>query len=325
MADNNRKRSRRSDKDWSGDRNQKEYNQGNYGNINYGRDYERDMDWVSQSLRNRGNYSNAGYGGNYNDGGYGGSREQGFNEGYSGMQKQGYGNYGNAYSSNYEGNDNRFDEDRRRENRDDYGNDYGNGREYGRRYGTSGEYGSNYVRSNYGQGNTGTGGYIGRDYGHENYGNVSGDRTRNMYGGDTSNYGNANQGGFDRDWWDRTRDEVSSWFGDSDAERRRRIDKVNGPHRGKGPKGYHRSDERIKEDVSDRLCDNPMIDASDIEVKVEGSEVILTGTVESREDKRRAEDLAESVTGVSNVQNQLRVSHSDRPNNRSWNNEGRSE
>jgi len=87
------------------------------------------------------------------------------------------------------------------------------------------------------------------------------------------------------------------------------MDSVNsGPYKGKGPKGYKRSDERIKEDVCDRLCDNPMIDASDIDIKVDGSEVILTGTVESRDDKRRAEDIAESVSGVANVQNNLRVS-----------------
>ena len=33
----------------------------------------------------------------------------------------------------------------------------------------------------------------------------------------------------------------------------------------------------------------------------------LTGTVNNRNDKRRAEDLAESVSGVSNVENRLRV------------------
>lgn len=140
---------------------------------------------------------------------------------------------------------------------------------------------------------------------------------RNRYGGDTSNYGNANQGGWDRSWWDRAKDEVSSWFGDDDNDRRNRDRNASGPHRGKGPKGYKRSDERIKEDVCDRLCDHPMIDASNIDIKVEGSEVILTGTVENREDKRRAEDLAESISGVSNVQNQLRVNHRSSDNSSS--------
>jgi BON domain len=34
---------------------------------------------------------------------------------------------------------------------------------------------------------------------------------------------------------------------------------------------------------------------------------VLTGTVNSRADKRRAEAVAESVTGVTNVENRLRV------------------
>ena len=153
--------------------------------------------------------------------------------------------------------------------------------------------------------------YQGQNYGAgygSNYGREQG--PRNMYGGDTRNYGNANQGGYDRDWWEKTKDEVASWFGDDDAERRRRMDKTSGPYRGKGPKGYNRSDERIKEDVCDRLADNPLIDASEIDITVKDREVILTGTVESRDDKRRAEDIAESVSGVSNVQNQLKVDHS---------------
>ena len=83
------------------------------------------------------------------------------------------------------------------------------------------------------------------------------------------------------------------------------------PYRGRGPKGYRRSDERIKEDVNDRLSDDYYLDASDVEVMVENTEVTLTGTVRNRNDKRRAEDLAESVSGVTNVENRLRVKQSD--------------
>jgi hypothetical protein len=78
-------------------------------------------------------------------------------------------------------------------------------------------------------------------------------------------------------------------------------------YRGKGPRGYVRSDARILEDVSDRLADDDRLDASDIEVKVEAGEVTLNGQVRSREDKRRAEDLAERVSGVKHLQNNLRV------------------
>ena len=117
-----------------------------------------------------------------------------------------------------------------------------------------------------------------------------------------SDYDNRNYGQ-PRDFIDRASDEVASWFGDDDAQRRREMDQ----HRGKGPKGYTRTDERIREDVNDRLSDDPMLDASDIEVTVATGEVTLNGLVKTRQDKRRAEDLAEAVSGVNHLQNNLRV------------------
>jgi hypothetical protein len=42
-------------------------------------------------------------------------------------------------------------------------------------------------------------------------------------------------------------------------------------------------------------------------VEVSGREVTLSGQVDSRMAKRRAEDIAESVSGVTHVQNNLRV------------------
>ena len=94
------------------------------------------------------------------------------------------------------------------------------------------------------------------------------------------------------------------WDGDSRAS----YERSNiGPYAGRGPRGYQRSDERIREEVSERLTDDDRIDASGIEVAVAGGEVTLTGTVESRRMKRHAEDLAESVRGVRDVHNQLRV------------------
>jgi hypothetical protein len=77
--------------------------------------------------------------------------------------------------------------------------------------------------------------------------------------------------------------------------------------RGRGPKGYVRSDDRIREDICDRLTEDPTLDAAGIEIRVSGGDVTLSGTVDSREDKRRAEDDAEFVAGVKNVQNLLRV------------------
>jgi osmotically-inducible protein OsmY len=78
-------------------------------------------------------------------------------------------------------------------------------------------------------------------------------------------------------------------------------------HKGKGPRGYQRSDQRILEDVNDRLSDDAYVDASDIDVKIENGTVILSGHVPDKAAKRRAEDIAESVRGVNNVENRLRV------------------
>lgn len=76
---------------------------------------------------------------------------------------------------------------------------------------------------------------------------------------------------------------------------------------GKGPKGYVRSDERIREDVCDRLSDDDEVDASDISVSVKAGEVLLEGTVVDRHCKHRAEDIAESVSGVRDVANRLKT------------------
>ena len=77
---------------------------------------------------------------------------------------------------------------------------------------------------------------------------------------------------------------------------------------GRGPKGYRRSDDRIREDVCDRLTEDGRVDATDVEVVVNNSEVTLSGVVTSRGQKRYAEDIVEDVTGVREVHNNLRVS-----------------
>jgi osmotically-inducible protein OsmY len=77
---------------------------------------------------------------------------------------------------------------------------------------------------------------------------------------------------------------------------------------GRGPKGYQRSDERIREDVCERLTQHSEIDASEIELQVNNGEITLTGSVEDRRQKRLAEDVAENVFGVRETHNQLRIS-----------------
>ena len=108
----------------------------------------------------------------------------------------------------------------------------------------------------------------------------------------------------ERGFFDRAADEVASWFGDEDAARRREMD-----HTGRGPQNYIRSDERILEDVCDNLTEDWSVDARNVQVTVKDREVTLDGTVTSRQQKRRAEDCAEEVSGVTHVQNNLRVEH----------------
>jgi len=84
-------------------------------------------------------------------------------------------------------------------------------------------------------------------------------------------------------------------------------DTDRGSYRGLGPKNYQRSDERIREDVCERLTMDHDVDASEIEVMVDGAIVTLNGSVNERHAKRLAEDIAESVRGVKDVQNNLRV------------------
>src|SRR5579862_3687078 len=79
---------------------------------------------------------------------------------------------------------------------------------------------------------------------------------------------------------------------------------------GRGPKGWQRADDRIRDDINERLTDHPDIDATEIQVQVNQGEVTLTGTVDERRAKRLAEDIAENVAGVKDVHNQLRVEHS---------------
>jgi hypothetical protein len=84
------------------------------------------------------------------------------------------------------------------------------------------------------------------------------------------------------------------------------VRRMLGGHTGRGPKGYKRSDERIREDVCELLTLDPDVDATEIEIAVSEGEVTLTGFVSDRQAKRRAEDVAEQASGVKEVHNQLR-------------------
>lgn len=270
----------------------RDYNRNqNVGNSGYGQRQQYNDDYQNSNRRNDDDWNYRAmsdmYGQSYNE--QNNQEWQGRQQGYNGnRQNQSRNYYESAYGNKYD-------------NRNDYEGNYGREGNRNRRQGTYGEMYHGNVEQRERETNQARGGRYGgyRDNDDYRY------NDRNYEG----NYGRrSNYARDDRDWWDRTRDEVASWFGDRDAERRRRMDeRTRGEHRGKGPKEYRRSDSRIQEDICDRLADDDYLDASDVEVKVENGEVVLNGTVESRNAKRRAEDLVESISGVKQVQNNLRV------------------
>lgn len=103
------------------------------------------------------------------------------------------------------------------------------------------------------------------------------------------------------------RDAWRDGFGGDYARERGVGHEFYGGFRGKGPKNYRRSDERIAEDVHERLTDDHDVDGTHIVVRVENGVVTLNGIVRDRRQKRRAEDVAASCTGVIDVMNELRV------------------
>ena len=158
------------------------------------------------------------------------------------------------------------------------------------------------------------------DFTSEDYGGRDFSAPRGMYGGGMhpsnsyrptfsfrrDDYGDWREYGERRGFLRRAGDEIASWFGDHEAAHRREEDHRQ-DHRGRGPSDYTRSDDRIREDVNDDLTRDWQLDASHVRVSVNDAEVTLDGLVHSREDKRRAEDIADHVSGVRHVQNNLRV------------------
>lgn len=84
-------------------------------------------------------------------------------------------------------------------------------------------------------------------------------------------------------------------------------------HRGIGPLGYTRSDDRIFEDVCETLTRDGELDARYLRVAVRGGHVVLSGRVADRDAKYLAEDLAASVAGVVDVDNRLKIERGARP------------
>lgn len=140
-------------------------------------------------------------------------------------------------------------------------------------------------------------------------------RAQNSRGGYSDRY-SGREGGSNQfsSWQNEPSDMSTGSRGGRDSMQQRnygsQADRQTGQHAGRGPKGYRRDDARITEDINEALTHDAHIDASEIEVQVSGGEVTLTGTVDNRDAKRHAEDIAERISGVSDVNNQIRVSKS---------------
>ena len=88
---------------------------------------------------------------------------------------------------------------------------------------------------------------------------------------------------------------------------RRDYTTAHGPYSGLGPRNYRRSNEALLDEVCSRLTQHGQIDARQINVKVDQGVVTLEGSVPDRRTKRLAEDVAETVIGITDINNHLRV------------------
>jgi len=246
----------------------------------YPSDYRRGSERDEEFRRSRGSEENFGgreqYGESYGRGSEGRGYEERSGQDY-GQQAYGrerYGHQGSAQQGYSRGPGGGFGGQRGEQGR--YGRSPGYSEEAYRRYGES------YSRGPEGfdRESRGYGGYGSSTRG---YGSDFGPDTQNFGAG--SGYGETQR------------------YGESFGT----VGRNRGRFTGRGPKGYIRSDDRIREDVSDRLEQHGEIDATEIEVRVSSGEVTLEGTVEDRRTKRMAEDLVESCPGVKEVHNRLRV------------------
>ncbi len=218
--------------------------------------------------------------GDFGQGDYRGGRQ-----GYSGQDRYGQGQRGNRSNPS----DSDWQDRQRRQ-----GNHAGGSRSFsGYGYGSAGTFNEPYGE---GQQYTSSGQY-GGDYGAESGSQGFGgrDSAREGYG-----YGSS---GRDQSW---------SQGGQQWGQGQGQGGQGRGMHHGKGPKGYQRSDDRLKELICERLREDPEIDPSEVTLSVQGGKVTLDGTVDSRHAKNAIEDIAEQF-GVQEVQNNLRVQRASQP------------
>lgn len=129
---------------------------------------------------------------------------------------------------------------------------------------------------------------------------------------DRENFGGVDARGRSTDFESRSGGPVYGVSGASSSQaywraapRRQQMPRIN--HRGHGPKGYRRTDERLREAICERLLEDPDIDAREITVEVADGVVTLEGRVENRLSKHIIEDLVDDCSGVTGIRNLIAV------------------
>jgi osmotically-inducible protein OsmY len=278
----------------------------------YRRNRDRDDEFRGSEFRGgaeersgRGQQSGGSYGRGYEESGramqFGREHEQSgrgqeWQGGSQGYGPQGYGSQG--YGQSQQGSQGGYGQTGRGFSGESQG--YGSQQRYGSQgYGSQGyqsgsQSGQGRYEERFGRGSEGFDRPQGFSTG-QSYGGRSGQE----FGGGASQYGAGSQGFRGTQGFGQTSGYSEGQFGTTGRTR--------GRYTGRGPKGYIRSDDRIREDVSDRLEQHGEIDASEIVVVVEAAEVTLEGIVPDRQTKRLAEDVAEESPGVKQVHNRLRI------------------
>ena len=77
-------------------------------------------------------------------------------------------------------------------------------------------------------------------------------------------------------------------------------------------RAYRRTDERIRDDVCERLSHSNEVDPTDVTVAVRDGVVTLEGSVPVRPMRYALEDIAARCLGVIDVDNRVRVTPADR-------------
>ncbi|MGH7241857.1 MAG: BON domain-containing protein [Phycisphaerales bacterium] len=265
----------------------------------------------SQRPANQGGYPSEHQGGSQ---GYQGGNQGGFQGGYqSGSQSGGQsylsGSQGSYQDENYSGRG-----QQRGYGQAGYGqNAWGQGSLRREGYGQTG-YGFNGSQSSAQDADRGSYDMPARE---GSYGNASGrDQEWGFGGGSSRGYGQGGQGGYGQ-----------TGFGQSGMSGQSSNSSFGNPYYGQGssrggsfgggsskgsaPRNYKKSDDRIREDVSERLMQEGY-DCSEMDVACQDGIVTLSGDVCNRDVKHRMEHAASDVNGVSDVQNQLKIKSQNR-------------